>query len=184
MVGRPRLTGSIAIKAAAATKFGEIDDVHLGLLLEKQVRQLKAGDMAPVEEMLYLQARSLDVLYTQLLHRSMRCEHLPALQANMALALKAQAQCRTTLQALADIKNPRAVAFVRQTNIAQQQQVNNSAPVARARTRVDQLEPAPNELLEDGTHEQQQRMVPGTQAAPARGDSTVEAVGAVHRAED
>lgn len=184
MVGRTRITGSIAIKAAAGTKFGDIDDLHLGLLLEKQVRQLKAADMAPVEEMLYLQARSLDVLYTHLLHRSMGCEQLPALQANLALALKAQAQCRTTLQTLADIKNPRAVAFVRQANIAQQQQVNNGAPAPRARTRETEPRSAPNELLEDGTHEQQQRMDPGAQAAPARGNPAVETVGAVDRSQD
>lgn len=184
MVGLPRITGSVAIKAAAAKKFGEVEDLHLGLLLEKQVRQLKAGDMAPVEEMLYLQARSLDVLYTHLLHRGMGCEQIPGLQANLALALKAQAQCRSTLQALADIKNPRAVAFVRQANIAQQQQVNNGGPAPRACARAEEPEPASNELLEDGTHEQQQRMVPRAQAAPARGDSAVEAVGAVNGAAD
>jgi len=30
----------------------------------------------------------------------------------------AQSQCRTTLEALAEIKNPRAVAFLKQANIA------------------------------------------------------------------
>jgi hypothetical protein len=43
--------------------------------------------------------------------------------------LKAQAQCRVTLVALAEMKNPRPVAFVQQANIAAGlQQVNNGAP--------------------------------------------------------
>ena len=72
------------------------------------------------------------------------------------------------------------VACVEQANIAQQHQVNNGAPVSHAR---DTAKPA-NALLKDTTHEPQQRMVPGAQAAPARGDPAVEAVGAVHRAAD
>ena len=179
MVARSRYAGSVAIKAAAAKKFGDIDDLHLGLLLEQQIRKLKTGDMAPVEEMLYLQAKSLEVLYTQLLHRSMACDHLPALQANLALALKAQTQCRSTLQALADIKNPRAVAFVRQANIAQQQQVNNGASASPARARVETPVQPANELLEDASHGQHERMDPGAQGAPARSNPAVEAVGAV-----
>ena len=40
--------------------------------------------------------------------------------------LKAQAQCRATLEALAEIKNPHPVAFVKQANISSgHQQVNN-----------------------------------------------------------
>ena len=43
----------------------------------------------------------------------------------MRMALKAQSQCRATLETLATIKNPPAV-FARQANIAQgPQQVNN-----------------------------------------------------------
>ncbi len=44
----------------------------------------------------------------------------------MRLALKAQSQCRATIESLAEIKNPRPVAFVQQANIAHgPQQVNN-----------------------------------------------------------
>lgn len=42
------------------------------------------------------------------------------------MALKAQAQCRATLETLAEIKNPQPTAFLRQANIAYgPQQVNN-----------------------------------------------------------
>lgn len=45
-------------------------------------------------------------------------EYLNATDTYLRLALKAQAQCRATLQTLAEIKNPRPVAFVKQANIA------------------------------------------------------------------
>lgn len=48
------------------------------------------------------------------------------------MALKAQAQCRATLEALAEIKNPRPVAFVKQANISgEHQQVNNGVQPAQ-----------------------------------------------------
>ncbi len=44
----------------------------------------------------------------------------------MKLALKAQSQCRSTLQAISKIKNPMIVGYVRQANVAYgPQQVNN-----------------------------------------------------------
>jgi hypothetical protein len=46
----------------------------------------------------------------------------------MRLALKAQSQCRATLETAAAMKNSQPVAFVRQANVAHgPQQVNNSA---------------------------------------------------------
>ena len=46
----------------------------------------------------------------------------------MRLALKAQNQCRATLQALVQLKQPSQTTFVKQANIAQgHQQVNNLA---------------------------------------------------------
>ena len=46
----------------------------------------------------------------------------------MRLAFKAQSQCRATIETLALVKNPPAVAFVKQANIAAgHQQVNNAA---------------------------------------------------------
>ena len=48
----------------------------------------------------------------------------------MRLALKAQSQCRATIEALTNIKNPRPVAYVRQANIGQAVQVNNGGAPA------------------------------------------------------
>ena len=67
----------------------------------------------------------------------------------LRLALKAQAQCRTTWESLAEIKNPRAVAFVRQANIAHgPQQVNNGTVASQdAPTRAEKSENQSIELL-------------------------------------
>jgi hypothetical protein len=52
----------------------------------------------------------------------------------LRLALRAQTQCRATLETLAAIKNPQPVAFVRQANIAHgPQQVNNAGTAEGSR---------------------------------------------------
>ena len=53
-------------------------------------------------------------------------EYIEATERYMRLALKAQGQCRATLETLAAIKNP-PVVFARQANFANgPQQVNNN----------------------------------------------------------
>jgi hypothetical protein len=71
----------------------------------------------------------------------------------MKLALKAQSQCRATLETLAEIKNPRPYI---QNNRAEYQQVNNGAAIesggtsqqyAQAHTRTRENQNPSNELL-------------------------------------
>lgn len=145
---------------------------------------VNGGSLATAERMLYAQASTLNTMFAELARRAAANmgQHLGATDVYLRLALKAQAQSRATVQTLAELKQPRTVAFVRQANIAQQQQVNNGAPAPLAPAR-ETAQPA-NELLEDGRHEQQQRMAPGATAAPARGNPAMETVGAVNRAED
>ena len=65
------------------------------------------------------QAVALNTIFGELARRSAlnMGEHLDASERYMRLALKAQGQCRATLQTLADIKNPRPVSFVNHANI-------------------------------------------------------------------
>ena len=44
-------------------------------------------------------------------------QYLDAADKYMCLALQAQSQCRTTVGALGELKNPQPVAVVRQANI-------------------------------------------------------------------
>lgn len=58
--------------------------------------------------------------------------HLDATDELLRLALKAQAQSRATVEALAEVKNPRSVAFVKQANIAHGHQQVDNPGAARA----------------------------------------------------
>jgi hypothetical protein len=101
----------------------------------------------------------------------------------MRPALKAQSQCRSTLEALAEIKNPKPVAFVQQANIAHgPQQVNNGtvAPPAEP-SRAGESEKPPNKLLES---RDDQRLDTGAEGAAGCADSDLETVGEVNRAAD
>ncbi len=82
--------------------------------------------MRTVEAMLYGQAMALETLFTSLARRAVSQDYMAQLQAYLTLALKAQAQSRPTLEALAEVKNPRQVAIVKQANISGgHQQINN-----------------------------------------------------------
>lgn len=109
----------------------DLSDLSQGLL--KRMDAVTDGDMKGVERMLFGQAMTLQTIFTALSRRAANADQLPQFQSAMSMAFKAQAQCRATLEALAEIKNPRAVAFVRQANIANgPQQVNNGMPAGDA----------------------------------------------------
>jgi hypothetical protein len=70
------------------------------------------------EAMLYCQAHALQAIFVASAHRATLSEEwFPNYEAHMRVALKAQSNCRATLQTLAQIKN-RPVVFARQANIA------------------------------------------------------------------
>ena len=97
-----------------------------------------------------------------------RAEYLNQMQVHGQLALKAQNQCRATLAALADIKNPARATFIK--NTATNQQVNLGA----APPQKNSADSA-NELLEVKAHERLDTRAP-SEAVPV--DSPLEAVAA------
>lgn len=106
---------------------GEPDLKELIENLDKRLDKVLTGDMSPVESMLFGQAKVLETMFTNLARRAANNDGLKQFQVNLTLALKAQAQCRATLEALAEIKNPRPVQFVKQANMTTgPQQVNNA----------------------------------------------------------
>lgn len=132
---------------------GEIDLSKLVEDLHKQVADVAEGNMRPMETMLFGQAMALQTMFTNLSRRAAANDGLKQFQVNLTLALKAQAQCRATLEALAEIKNPRQVAFVKQANIANgPQQINNGISEQYAHTSKNNI--VQNGLLErqDGNH--------------------------------
>jgi len=131
LVLSPTIQSAVGIKAWS--KFaGEVDLVELVDDLHERIKKVEGGDMQPVAAMLYGQAMTLQTIFTSLARRATNQEYLKQIQAYLGLALKAQAQCRATLEALAEIKNPRPVAFVKQANISNgPQQVNNGMQPAQ-----------------------------------------------------
>lgn len=160
--------------------FGELSINTVVDDLGKQCELASGGDLKRAEAILTAQAHTLDAIFHNLARRAQRVEYLNQLDTNMRLALKAQAQCRATLETLAAIKNPQPVAFVRQANIAHgPQQVNNAgeADASRAGKRENQ----PNKVLE---HQHGERLDFGTAGAAGGADSPLETVGAVNRPQD
>jgi hypothetical protein len=115
------------VKAADA-KTGVLAHVDVPTLLEHLRAEAKAvqdGSLAQAEAMLANQAVALQSLFARLVERGMGNDTVPAFEANMRFALRAQSQCRATLETLALVRNGPAV-YARQANIAHgPQQVNN-----------------------------------------------------------
>jgi hypothetical protein len=173
-----------AVGILSWSKFaGEADLQELCTDLDKRIDKINGGDMSSVEAMLFGQAKVLETMFTSLARRAANNDGLKQFQVNLTLALKAQAQCRSTLEALAEIKNPRPVQFVKQANMTTgPQQINNAAGTeqyAQAHTGARNIQSAPNKLLEADHGE---RMDIGAQGEAGRANSNLEAVGAVHRA--
>ena len=174
---RPSVKSAMTISAFNGQNF---QNVELAALIDELTIQAQAannGDLKSAESMLAIQATTLDSIFNNLAQRAACTEHMSHLEAFLRLALKAQSQCRATLETLAAIKNPQPVAFVRQANIAQNQQVNNATVEPRSR----EHEIAQNQLLEQ-THGE--RLDFGTTAAAGRTDQTMAAVGKVDGAQD
>ena len=83
------------------------------------------GNMGRVERMLANQAITLDAIFNNMAQRSHSQETFKGIEVLMRLALKAQAQARSTAEALALLKNPQP--YIRQANMTTgPQQVNNA----------------------------------------------------------
>lgn len=113
----------------------------IGQQLEEIAARVKEGDLSDLETMLVSQAVALQSIFSQLATNS-KVQNVKAYEATLGLALKAQSASRATIAALAELKNPRQVAFVKQTNIAQNQQVNNSGTGLPALPAAASAEPA------------------------------------------
>lgn len=102
-------------------------------------------------------------------------KYIDATDRYMRLALKAQGQCRATLETLANLKNP-PVVVARQANITNgPQQVNNTMNAGAENLKFGQ-----NELLEDKGHEKE-RVDFGTSGATVSRDTAMATVGEIHR---
>ena len=148
----------------------ELDLTETMHALAEQCDKVRAGDLSRAESMLTAQAHSLDAIFANFARRAAQNagEYMGACETYLKLALRAQSQCRATLETLATMKNPPNVAFVKQANIAHgPQQVNNGTASEPARAEEKTIKPT--ELLE---HDHGQRLDTGT-ASTARDRKSV-----------
>ncbi len=177
IVGNANTSRIFAAGSLAAVDWGETINV-----MREMADKVCAGDLTDAETTLIAQAVALDSIFTELARRAAANmgQYLDATETYLRLAFKAQSQCRATLETLAEIKNPRAVAFVKQANIANgPQQINNGVPsanepLAHGNSTIQSIElsGAGHELPPDT----------GTPALAGTVDSQLETVAAINRA--
>lgn len=104
-------------------------DVELDALIEMLQRSMDescSGNTKSLESMLIGQANALQTIFVSLAKRAQCQQYQRNFESFLALALKAQSQSRSTIQAVIDLKYPRQSTYVNQANIANgPQQVNN-----------------------------------------------------------
>ena len=155
------------------------DDIDVPSLiadLRAQGAAVNSGEMRQAEAMLINQATALQSLFARLAERGMASTGLPQFEVNMRLALRAQSQCRATLETLAAIKNP-PVIFAKQANIANgHQQINNGAAIP---AHAEENKPEQTKVIEaqHGNY-----LVTRATGEASGGNQTLEAVGAIDRA--
>lgn len=176
---RPSIKGAVTIKEYSK-KYGELDLMGLVGELSDQAKAANDGNLERAEGMLMVQAHTLDAIFNNLAQRAINAEYVDSLDRYLRLALKAQSQCRATLETLAAIKNPATLAFVKQANFANgPQQVNNGVGADASRAGISENQP--NKVLE---HQHGERLDLGTASATGGTDSPMETVGAINRSQD
>ena len=174
------VTSPECLSASVLTICQNIEHTQVNEMIDQLKAQSAAihnDDLSRAESMLIAQAHTLDGLFAKLASHALTSNELGKLERYMKLALKVQSQSRATLQTLGDIKAPKQISFVKQANIGNQVQVNNTT-TAHARTRKKQKEP--NELLE--THHGE-RLDTRTKSKTSRVNQTVATVEKQHRAD-
>ena len=167
------------VRAASVIQQYEGAGMELNALvteLHEQSAAVSAGKMDRPEAMLIAQAHTLDALFANLARRAAAnatAGKFGIAESYLRLGLRAQAQAVRTIEALAEIKNPRQLAFVQQANICNgPQQINNGIPT------IKKLENHPSKLLEGQNGE---RLDTRTKSQTSGDDSAMEAVGKINR---
>jgi hypothetical protein len=174
------ITGNtVAVLDWSRTLYGDIDVTSLQTSILETTRRVTTGDLSGAEAMLMAQAVTLNTIFVTLARRAQGNEHVSPFQVNLRLALKAQGQCRATIEALALIRNP--PVFAKQANITNGPQQVNNGPVVNespSLARAGNLESEPNKLLEVD----RERMDGSAKGATEDRDPALAALGTIDRA--
>ncbi len=177
---RPTVQAAVTLKEYGKS-YGDLDLSGLIDSLTEQTRASSSGDLKRAVGMLTAQAHTLDAIFNNLAQRAINAEYLDNFERYLKLALRAQSQSRATWEALATIKNPPMMGYVKQANIAQgPQQVNNTSARDSA-SRARENPNLKNKVLEAKNGE---RLDTGTACTTGRADPAMATVGEIDGAED
>jgi hypothetical protein len=162
---RPTINAAAVIECLGKDAFADLDVGTLAAVMGDTLKDIHGNDLQRCESMLFAQANALQTVFTAMTRRASAQTYLKQCQAFWAIALKAQNQCRMTLETLAMIKNP--PVFARQANIAHgPQQVNNGTPPPAATpSRAENSQTAQSKLLEVTHGERLDTQTAGTAGA-------------------
>lgn len=144
----PHTLGAATIHAHSQGQFGAVDLTAISGLLADGAEKAQSGDLGGLEAVLACQARTLDTLFNVLAARAAGGKP-EAAEAYLRLAFRAQESCRKTILALAEVKNPRRTAFIKQMNVANVSSPANSEKNANPANEL--LEAQHGERLDTGT---------------------------------
>lgn len=167
----PHITNGHITALFGQKQFGELLPLPAVVTaLTEITKRVNANNMHDVEATLMSQATTLNIIFGELSRRAAANmgEYLETSERYMRMALKAQNQCRMTLETLSNIKNP-PVIYTKQANITNgPQQVNNLAHAGENKNQ-------PIKILEQGHDE---RMDGRTQSQTSGGNSELETMDA------
>lgn len=159
----------------------QLDTPSLLDALREQTQVVQQGDMKVAEAMLINQATALQSLFVKLTETGLKTGMLRQQETALRLALKAQSQCRATLETLANIKNP-PVVYAKQANVTTgPQQINNGvqSAISGDNAGAPQEKIRKNKLKELG-HGQEQWLDAGTPRTTGRKDQAAKAMAPLH----
>jgi len=178
----PATQSSMTVKRfGAADYFRDTDLNSLVDTLSEQIKATNSNDLANLEGMLTGQAYALNAIFNRLTQIASWNidDHLKGAEICLKLGLRAQSQCRSTIEAISAVKNPPMMGYVKQANITQgPQQVNNNQDNT---SRAGEKQNPKNKLLEkqDGN-----QLDTGTTSESIGDDSAMETVGTINRAKN
>lgn len=159
-----------------------LDLAEIAAKIAEHAKDAHSGDLLHAEAMLLAQAHALQAMFVNLAERAKQQTGLAQVQTLTGLALKTQNQCRATLQTLVDVKYPRQATFIRQANIAGQQQVNNGTfETDGTACSRDEKSISSNELLEA---QHGKRVDSGAAQAPIGNDKGLATLGKINGTKD
>ena len=97
---RPSVNAA-AVITEYGTVIGEQDIASLAACLSEGIIELRSGNMERAEGMLYAQAHALQAIFMNFARRALKQEYQKNLESFLRMGLKAQNQCRMTLETLA-----------------------------------------------------------------------------------